>query len=231
MVTCRYKIAKDKSSLFIMSNLMLLDLIRVCTFTFALLYTAYFFTHEICLRLGHDLPTFLFDCVTISVLFLFMETYDTLEETLKEQMESTRESQLFEENKPKKSYTKVQHFIIGGFTAIILLDVGSLIFASVSQYYGTTLSSVTEGAICLCETVIFAAYIQLFCRFLGLFRRGQGAFDQVKCQLNTFFVIMILLLGFRLAFHWTFFVIILNVNLTYLYNHDRSTELIVLNVV
>lgn len=84
VVTIKYKIAKNKSSLFIISNLMLLDLIRSVTFIFALIYTAYFFTHELCLRLAHDLPTFLFDCVTISVLFMFMETLDTLEQSLKE---------------------------------------------------------------------------------------------------------------------------------------------------
>lgn len=98
VVTFKFKISKDKSSLFIICSLMLLDLIRTATFVFALMYTTYFFTHEMCLRLAHDLPTFLFDCVTISLLFLFMETFETLDQALKQQLEaahsidSTRES-------------------------------------------------------------------------------------------------------------------------------------------
>lgn len=79
--TFKYRLYKDGSSLFIMVSLMLLDLMRLSCCAIAYYFTAFFFGSELLIRLEHDIPSFLFDCVTIPLLFQFMTTYDVLTDT------------------------------------------------------------------------------------------------------------------------------------------------------
>ena len=72
VVTIKYKIYENHSSLFITVSLMLLDALRCVTFIGTLFYEEKVLSSELIIRLGHDLPSFLFDCVTIALLFQFV---------------------------------------------------------------------------------------------------------------------------------------------------------------
>ena len=78
VVTIKYKIYENSSSLFITISLMLLDLMRCLTFVAAFFFEKFVLSSELAIRLGHDIPSFLFDCVTIALLFQFVQTYDVL---------------------------------------------------------------------------------------------------------------------------------------------------------
>lgn len=106
-----------------------------------------------------------------------------------------------------------------------------MVLGSQAAFEVTPWEVVTEGVLCACETIIFCAYILLFCRFLSLFNRGQGAFDKIKGKVKSFFIIMLVLLGFRLACHWTFFWIISEVNLVNLFTNSATTALVVMDVI
>ena len=69
VIMIKYKIYENSSSMFIVVSLMLLDIMRVTTFVGTFFYTSYFFNSELLIRLGHDIPSFMFDCVTIALLF------------------------------------------------------------------------------------------------------------------------------------------------------------------
>ena len=68
-VGIKYKLFTDASSWHIAGGLLLLDLVRVTTAILGLVLTSQFFSQEYCIRLAHDIPSFLFDCVSVFLLF------------------------------------------------------------------------------------------------------------------------------------------------------------------
>lgn len=81
--------------------------------------------------------------------------------------------------------------------------------------------------LCVIDSLILFAYAVLFVRFLVLFREQR--LEKIRKQVTTFFVIMIVLLAFRVTFHWVFFSIINRVLITTLYQDHNVKTLAVLN--
>lgn len=82
-VGIKYKLFTDASSWHIAGGLLLLDLVRVTTVILGLVLTSKFYKHEYIIRLAHDIPSFLFDCVSVALLFMFMQTYQVLQDANK----------------------------------------------------------------------------------------------------------------------------------------------------
>ena len=114
-VTIRYRIYENRSSLFITSSLILLDLVRMATSLAILLFPDKFFNSELLIRLAHDLASFLFDCVTIALIFQFIQTYEIL----------ANHEQAFE-NMRTQFYVRIEYTIISVYVALLIFDIVSL---------------------------------------------------------------------------------------------------------
>ena len=80
-VVFKFKIYKNTSSMFIVTCLILLALIRLTTVALTYGSVDWFLNSQVLNRLTHDVPGFLFDCVTIALLLQFTLTYDVLADT------------------------------------------------------------------------------------------------------------------------------------------------------
>jgi len=214
-VTIKYKIYGNSSSLFIVVSLMLLDILRVSSFIGAFFFTTYFFNSELLIRLGHDVPSFMFDCVTIALLFQFIQTYDVL---------SNHERAFV--NLQKRVYITIEYVFVAVYVCFMIMDIVSLCIDASQHFTGSNkLSSISELLLCIMVTVIWLMYIVLFLKFLILFRRSEGAFDHIRKQVMTFFFAVIALLLFRLILHWLFFVNDYNNQIASLYRNHESVKL------
>lgn len=161
-VMLKYKIYTNSSSLFIVVSLMLLDIFRVVTFVGTFFYTTFFFNSELLIRLGHDIPSFMFDCVTIALLFQFIQTYDVL----------SNHERAFA-NLQKRVYVRLEYAIVAVYVGFMVLDIVSLSIDASQNFTGSNeLSSISELLICIMVTVIWLMYIALFVKFLALFKRS-----------------------------------------------------------
>lgn len=213
-VGIKYKIYENSSSLFITISLMLLDIFRLGTFILTFFYTDFFFSSELLIRLGHDIPSFTFDCVTIALLFQFIQTYDVL----------SNHERAFA-NLSKQLYLKIEYTIVAVYVAFIVFDIISLSIDASQHFQGTNiLSSISECLLCVMVTIIWLMYIVLFFKFLQLFNRTE-ALKRIKWQVVTFFVIIITLLCFRLLLHWFFFANDYNSEIAILYENQDSVKL------
>ena len=214
VVTIKYKIYENHSSLFITVSLMLLDALRCVTFIGTLFYEKKVLSSELIIRLGHDLPSFLFDCVTIALLFQFVQTYDVL----------SNHERAFE-NHSKRVYIIVEYTIVAVYVLFIVFDIVALAVDSLNQFQHPTLSEISEGLLCGMVTVIWIMYIALFAKFLHLFSRNKGAYDTIKWQVISFFGTVIALLTLRLALHWIFFADDYTQLVVILYRNGNSKKL------
>jgi hypothetical protein len=115
LVTIKYRIYENRSSLFITISLILLDIARMVTFLVVLLFAQYFLNSEVCIRLGHDIPSFLFDCVTIALIFQFIQTYEFLSD----------HQQAFQ-NMETQYYIRVEYTIVAIYVVLLIFDFISL---------------------------------------------------------------------------------------------------------
>lgn len=162
-IVAMFKWAKDRNSMFIMVSLFLLDILRLITFYAAYFYTTYFFGSELLIRLGHDLPSCVFDCMTIALFFQFMWTYDVLDD-------HNKAVQKMERNFYKR-FEGTMFFVYGG---LVVFDIVSLAIAERNQFQGQVqLSNTAEMLLCAMDSVVLLMYLVLFCQFRLLFRRLQ----------------------------------------------------------
>ena len=196
IVTIRYRIYENRSSIFITSSLMLLDLARMLTFLAILFYTDKLLSSEILIRLDHDIPSFLFDCVTLALIFQFIQTYEIL----------ANPEQGFQ-NMQTSFYVRIEYAMLLVYAFLIVFDLISLgvDFAHRFETGHKTLSDISEFLLCLMVTAIWLIYVIMFARFLNLFKQSKGALDSIKCQVVIFFTTVISLLTFRLVMHWLYF--------------------------
>ena len=80
-----------------------------------LLFPDKFFNSELLIRLAHDLASFLFDCVTIALIFQFIQTYEIL----------ANHEQAFE-NMRTQFYVRIEYTIISVYVALLIFDIVSL---------------------------------------------------------------------------------------------------------
>lgn len=79
-------------------------------------------------------------------------------------------------------------------------------------------------------TAIWMMYIVMFAKFIYLFRKSEGALDSIRCQLVTFFAIVIGLLTIRLIMHWFFFAHDLTDTVVSFYQNQDRTKIIFIHL-
>ena len=78
-VLVKYKVYQNASSTFIIILLSIIDVFRIGTMSATYSHNFKYTRSEFLNRLSHDIPSMLFDCVTIAILLQFALTYDVLE--------------------------------------------------------------------------------------------------------------------------------------------------------
>jgi hypothetical protein len=78
VVIFKFKVYSNASSTFILVLLVIIDLFRLITASIIYDGNEKYTGDETLSRLSHDVPSALFDCVTISLLLQFAMTYDVL---------------------------------------------------------------------------------------------------------------------------------------------------------
>jgi hypothetical protein len=198
IIILKCRVYKNWSSLFILGALTLVCFVRIGSLLFQSLYESDYRHDEIMGRLTHDIPFFLFDCVTISLLLQWVQTYQVL-------IDPQRAIKSIVNN----TYPKVQITITLVYLVLIGLDAALVTYDSKFDFTKEkvhTASTTIEIVLASATTVVLVCYMGLFCLFLARFRRvEEGEISpQLRYQVKTFFISIIIMLVFRTAIHWIF---------------------------
>lgn len=80
IVGIKYKLYTKKECWHIAFGLILLDSTRIISVMLLLILKSTFYKSELAIRLTHDVPFFFFDCVSVALWFMLMQTLQVLQD-------------------------------------------------------------------------------------------------------------------------------------------------------
>lgn len=105
----------------------------------------------------------------------------------------------------EKFYKKLSIGLIFTYSIFIIFDGVCLFVDSGKVKSESTLTRLSELFLVILDTLILVAYAILFIVLLRLFQQKEGTLDSFKCQIITFFSIVITMLTFRTTLSWLYF--------------------------
>lgn len=165
----KFKVYQNASSTFILVLLAINDFIRLITATIIYNGNEKYTGDETLSRLSHDVPSVLFDCVTISILLQFAMTYDVLSNP-KRMLKQLKQD----------FYKKLQIIFVSTYMLLLIFDLICLAVDQKTGYTKHTWSTFSDLLLTLLDTAVWAAYICLFIMYLVLFKKREGALDSFK---------------------------------------------------
>jgi hypothetical protein len=194
-----------------------MDVLRMIFTIVALIYTAYFISTEWLIRLSHDLPSALFYMTCIAIHCQFKAAYYQLTDP-----NSAEEVVATEVKSHRKLYAI--------YFALIFLDLAAICFDSL-QDANRVFSLTMEACLCLMCTYIFFIYCKLYSQYRTMFDgEDSEAYNSIKKTVNVFFFVMMVLIGFSILFHWIYFIILCQTQISQIYANGQSLTSLALNI-